>query len=66
VEWVQKRGGRFLKRETRGGPWFIVTDITARQKVSQALREDHTVEGRTLKKSKMSSRNKNNNNNNAL
>jgi len=52
LKWVQTRGGRFLKRECKGSPWYIVTDATARQKVSQALREDHTCEGRALKKSR--------------
>ena len=55
VQWIQKRGGRFLKREDKGSPWYIVTPATARQKVSQALREDHTPEGRALKKSKAKS-----------
>ncbi|CAJ1956041.1 unnamed protein product [Cylindrotheca closterium] len=55
VEWVtQEIQGRFLKRENKGSPWYIVTDATARQKVSQALREDHTPEGRALKKSRTS------------
>lgn len=51
VQWVQQKG-RFLKRESKSSPWYIVTDATARQKVSQALREDHTPEGRALKKSR--------------
>jgi hypothetical protein len=58
VECVRDRGGRFLNREFKGGPWYIVTDVTARQKVSQALREDHTPEGRALKKSKTESKKK--------
>jgi hypothetical protein len=53
VQWVLKeKQGRFLKRECKASPWYIVTDATARQKVSQALREDHTPEGRALKKSR--------------
>jgi hypothetical protein len=36
VEWVHNRGGRFLKRECKGLPWYVVTNETARQKVSQA------------------------------
>jgi hypothetical protein len=36
VEWVHNRGGRFLKRERKGLPWYVVTNETARQKVSQA------------------------------
>ncbi|KAL3926892.1 MAG: hypothetical protein SGBAC_013294 [Bacillariaceae sp.] len=55
VKWLQEeRRGRFLKRESKASPWYIVTDATARQKVSQALREDHTLEGRALKKSRTS------------
>jgi hypothetical protein len=55
LQWVHDRGGRFLKRDEKGSPWYLVTEVTARQKVSQALREDHTPEGRALKKSKSSS-----------
>ena len=55
VQWIQNRGGRFLKRENKRSPWYIVPPATARQKVSQALREDHTPEGRALKKSKAKS-----------
>jgi hypothetical protein len=42
VAWVKGRGGRFVKQDTKDGPYYEVTDKTARQKVSQALREDHT------------------------
>lgn len=54
VAWVKGRGGRFLKRDddVPGKPFYIATDVTARQKVSQALREDHTPEGREQKKSR--------------
>jgi hypothetical protein len=54
VEWVKARGGRFLKRDdgVEGNPFYVATDTTARQKVSQALREDHTPEGRKLKRSR--------------
>lgn len=54
VAWVKKRRGRFLKRDENapGQPYYIATDETARQKVSQALREDHTPEGRQQKKSR--------------
>lgn len=54
VAWVKARGGRFLKRdeEIEGRPFYIATEATARQKVSQALREDHSPEGRKLKKSR--------------
>jgi hypothetical protein len=52
VSWVQDRGGRFLNRDTVGGPWYVVPDAMARQKVSQALREDHSEQGRDAKKAK--------------
>lgn len=55
LRWLHDHGGRFLKRDERGGPWYIVTDGTARQKVSQALREDHTPEGGALKKARTNS-----------
>jgi hypothetical protein len=55
LRWLHDHGGRFLKRDERGGPWYIVTDGTARQKVSQALREDHTPEGRAYKKARTNS-----------
>jgi hypothetical protein len=54
VTWVQDRGGRFLNRDSVGGPWYVVTDAMARQKVSQALREDHSEQGRAAKKAKKS------------
>jgi hypothetical protein len=54
VKWVRMRGGRFLARDdtAEGRPYYEATDCTARAKVSQALREDHTPEGRELKKSR--------------
>ena len=78
VQWIYKRGGKFLQRDDtnkknpppvvpesgtaeEGGDddvvsrWYVVTTETARQKVSQALREDHTLEGRMLKKSRTTS-----------
>lgn len=56
VQWV-KQGlrGRFLaiEKTTKGkGRYYVATDKQAREKVSQALREDHTPEGRRLKKSR--------------
>ena len=56
VTWVQDRGGRFLNRDAVGGPWYVVPDAMARQKASQALREDHTGQGRAVKKAKKSVR----------
>jgi hypothetical protein len=55
VLWVKMRGGRFLARDdsAEGRPYYEATDATARLKVSQALREDHTPEGRELKRSRL-------------
>ena len=54
VDWIQTQcGGNFLQFDVGGnsqdGPWYVVLDKTARSKVSQALREDHTKEGRAAK-----------------
>ena len=62
VQWV-KQGlrGRFLaiEKTTKGkGRYYVATDKQARQKVSQALREDHTPEGRRLKKSRQKAANR--------
>lgn len=40
IEQVQKRGGRFLLRDVKSGLWFEVTEDKARDKTSQALREN--------------------------
>lgn len=57
VAQVKETGGRFLKRDQNvmGEMYYIVPDMTARLKVSQALREDHTPDGRRLKKERTSS-----------
>jgi hypothetical protein len=52
VKWVKAQNGRFLKRDSRDGPWYVIPDSAARLKVSQALREDHTPEGRAAKKAR--------------
>mmetsp|Transcript_8382 Transcript_8382/g.24145 ORF Transcript_8382/g.24145 Transcript_8382/m.24145 type:complete len:593 (+) Transcript_8382:619-2397(+) len=55
VEWVKKHGGRFLKEDktrSAGSRWYMVPDNIARQKVAQALREDHSEEGKALKRAK--------------
>jgi len=47
VNWVKEQGGRFLKRDAKsGGKWYIVTNLVARRKASQALREHMTKEER--------------------
>jgi hypothetical protein len=38
VDYVKSYGARFLERDETG--WYVIDDITARRKVSQALRED--------------------------
>jgi hypothetical protein len=51
VDWVQKeRQGQFMKMEESTGKWYIVTNIVARRKASQALREHMTRDERELKK----------------
>ena len=53
VQWVHKRGGRFLARDNRKSPWYVATPEAARVKASQALRDEGlTPEGRALKKAK--------------
>ena len=56
VAQVKESGGRFLKRDEDAleQMYYIVHDVTARLKVSQALREDHTPDGRRLKKERTS------------
>lgn len=39
VEAVQKQQGRFVKKEKKGGPWVVVDEIFAREKVGQSLRD---------------------------
>jgi hypothetical protein len=39
VEAVQKRNGRFVKRESKGGPWVEVDEVFARDKVGRSLRD---------------------------
>mmetsp|Transcript_19731 Transcript_19731/g.36824 ORF Transcript_19731/g.36824 Transcript_19731/m.36824 type:complete len:485 (-) Transcript_19731:568-2022(-) len=55
VSWVKDRGGRFLKEDKEQEFFYQVTDKAAREKVSQALREDHTLAGRLAKKAKLAS-----------
>jgi hypothetical protein len=51
VDWVhQDCKGRFVKKDKYG--WFLVTLPAALEKVSQALRENHTEEGKRQKKEK--------------
>mmetsp|Transcript_11149 Transcript_11149/g.23083 ORF Transcript_11149/g.23083 Transcript_11149/m.23083 type:complete len:342 (+) Transcript_11149:222-1247(+) len=45
---VQSYGGNFLEKDERG--WYIIDDVVARRKVSQALREDKDPEKRRAKR----------------
>ena len=53
VNYIHSYGGRFLKLDATNGKWFIVTNIVARRKASQALREHMTLEERAAKKAEM-------------
>jgi hypothetical protein len=58
VEWVHQRGGRFLQRTKEGNNsscWCEASNDTAREKVSMALRQDHTPEGRAKKRQRQKS-----------
>jgi hypothetical protein len=39
VESVSNRQGKFVKKEGKGGPWVIVDEVFAREKVGQSLRD---------------------------
>lgn len=39
VQAVQNRQGRFVKKEKKGGPWVVVDEVFAREKVGQSLRD---------------------------
>mmetsp|Transcript_118601 Transcript_118601/g.177265 ORF Transcript_118601/g.177265 Transcript_118601/m.177265 type:complete len:214 (-) Transcript_118601:311-952(-) len=39
VEAIHKRGGRFVKKLRKGGPWVEVDEVFAREKVGQSLRD---------------------------
>lgn len=45
---VQSYGGNFLEKDERG--WYVIDDVVARRKVSQALREDKDPEKRRAKR----------------
>lgn len=48
VDYVQSYGARFLEQDDQG--WYIVENIVARRKASQALREDTDPEKRRAKR----------------
>ena len=56
VDWVELQGGRFLasKKSPEGHiRYYVASDKKVYDKVSNALREDHTPEGRAMKKSRL-------------
>jgi len=48
VTYVKSYGGNFLEKDENG--WYIIDDVVARRKVSQALREDKDPEKRRAKR----------------
>ncbi|KAL3926019.1 MAG: hypothetical protein SGILL_000018 [Bacillariaceae sp.] len=48
VDYVKSYGARFLEKDKHG--WYVIDNITARRKVSQALREDTDPEKRHAKR----------------
>ena len=50
VNYVHSYGGRFVKQEKSTGRWYVVSNLVARRKASQALREHMTMEERVAKK----------------
>ena len=53
VNFVHSYGGRFVKQEKSTGRWYVVSNLVARRKASQALREHMTMEERQAKKAAM-------------
>lgn len=39
VQAIENQHGRFVKKEKKGGPWVVVDDVFAREKVGQSLRD---------------------------
>lgn len=55
VDAIQKTGGRFLEEDKHAGVsagWYVVPNIVARRKASQALREDDDPERRKAKRAR--------------
>jgi len=53
VDRVHSYGGKFLKMEKETGLWYIVTNIVARRKCSQALREHIPPEERQARRAQI-------------
>jgi hypothetical protein len=52
VDYVHARGGRFLKLDEATDQWYEVSNIVARKKCSQSLREINTPEERASKRAR--------------
>ena len=50
VDYIRSYHGRFLDKDEGG--WYVVPNIVARRKASQALREDNNAEKRAAKRSR--------------
>lgn len=50
VETIKSTGARFLELDRTANSWYVVSDIKARRKVSQALREDDDPAKRAAKR----------------
>jgi hypothetical protein len=50
VEHIKGYGGRFVEKDKGNDKWYIVPDVEARRKASQAFREDNTPEKRLEKR----------------
>jgi hypothetical protein len=50
VNFVHSYGGHFVKQEKGTGRWYVVSNLVARRKASQALREHLSSEERLAKK----------------
>jgi hypothetical protein len=48
ILYVNKYGGRFLEHDDQG--WYVIDDVVARRKASQALREDNDPDKRAAKR----------------
>jgi len=48
----RQQGGRFLEKDPDTNLYYVVSTLTARRKVGQALRENNTDEARAAKRQK--------------
>jgi hypothetical protein len=52
IEAVHQANGRFIKKESKGGPWIEADDIFAREKCTQSLRDGLSTKYRSATKAK--------------